>query len=122
MDGSEEDFIGYNFFARPVVAGVATVGLLAFSGGLTGGAQHIAKQVAAGAGCVMASDYASGMFFGGDAGALLSPAMSGVGYFVIQKMLFKVDNSMLDLVLSGAAIDIGSQWMLNPVGRALGLV
>ena len=119
---SDEDFVAYNFFARPIVAAIATTGLLAFTGGLTSGVNNIAKQAAAGAGCVMVSDYSANMFFGGNAGALLSPAMSGAGYFAIQKLAFGSDAGAMDLVVSGAAIDIASQWMLNPVGRALGLV
>jgi hypothetical protein len=117
--GSEME---YNFLARPIVAGIATAGVLAISGGLGGGLAHFGKQCGAGAASILVSDYASGMFFGGNAGMLLSPAMSGAAYMVLQKMVLKDDMPMMNAVVTGAAIDIASQWMLNPVGRALGLV
>ena len=117
--GSEME---YNFLARPIVAGIATAGVLAVGGGLSAGLPNFAKQCGAGAASILVSDYASGMFFGGDGGMLLSPAMSGATFLILQNMVLKTDMPMMNAVVTGAAIDIASQWMLNPVGRALGLV
>lgn len=117
--GSEME---YNFLARPIVAGIATAGVLVMSGGLSGGLGHFGQQCAAGSASILVSDYASNMFFGGNAGMLLSPAMSGATFLILQNMVLKTDMPMMNAVVTGASIDIASQWMLNPVGRALGLV
>jgi len=117
----EGSALEYNFLARPVVAAVATAGVLVLGGGLSAGAGNLARQSAMGAGAVAVSDYAAGMFFGGNAGMLLSPAMTGAAWMAIQR-LSGDRSAMLNLFATGATIDIASQWMLNPVGRALGLV
>ncbi len=117
----EGSALEYNFLARPVVAAVATAGVLVLGGGLSAGAGNLARQSAMGAGAVAVSDYAAGMFFGGNAGMLLSPAMTGAAWMAIQR-LSGDRSALLNLFATGATIDIASQWMLNPVGRALGLV
>lgn len=117
----EANTLEYNFLARPVVAAVATAGVLVLGGGLSAGVANLARQSATGAVAVAASDYASGVFFGGNAGMLLSPAMTGAAWMATQRLMGNRD-PMLNLFATGATIDIASQWMLNPVGRALGLV
>jgi len=111
----------YNFLARPVVAGVATAGLLLLTQGF-GDARSFGMNVAAGAGCVWTSDMLAASVFGGTGGMLLSPVLSGGGYALIQRGLFRSEATMVDMFATGASIDIASQWMLNPVGRALGLI
>jgi len=120
MDESA-DQLEYNFLARPIVAGIATAGVLALSGGFTGGLKHIATQVAAGGSSILVSDYVSNAVFGGMGGMLASPAVSGATYLVLQRMVLKSGLSYTDAFVSGAAIDVASQWLLNPVGQALGL-
>jgi hypothetical protein len=120
MDESGEE-MAYNFLARPVVAGVATAGVLLLLGGGGNDLKGMAIQVGAGAGSVLASDYVSGMAFGGGS-FLVSPALSGASYAAIQKMLLGSTNPVMNLVLTGAAIDVASGYLLDPVGRALGLV
>jgi len=121
MDDSA-DQLEYNVLARPIVACVASAAVLALSGGFSGGFKHIVKQVGAGGASVLVSDYVSNSVFGGTGGMLLSPVVSGGSFMVIQKMLLKSELSYLDAYLTGAAIDVGSQYLLSPIGKALGLV
>lgn len=115
---SEGQEVG-SMFARPIVAGVATAGLLFVLGGADdmGG---FARQVGYGAGSVLVSDYVSGMVFGGAPGAIVAPVMTGAVYGAINKAMGS-DRTWLNLGITGAGIDIASQWLYNPVASMLGL-
>jgi hypothetical protein len=117
--GESEGQVVGNMFARPIVAGVATAGLLF----VLGGADDIggfARQVGYGAGAVLVSDYASAMVFGGAGGMLVSPVMTGAVYGAINRAMGS-DRSWINLGITGAGIDIASQWLYNPVASMLGL-
>jgi hypothetical protein len=124
MDGFEEsgEELTYNIFARPVVACVATAGVLLATGGSGNDLRGMAIQVGAGGASVLASDYIAGMALGGG-GFLLSPALTGVCWGAIQKYaLGNPSTPWLNLILTGGAIDMASGYLLDPVGRALGVV
>jgi len=121
FDESGEE-LTYNMFARPVVAMVATAGVLLATGGSGNDLKGMAVQVGAGGAAVLASDYIAGMALGGG-GFLLSPALTGVCWGVVQKYaLGNTSAPWLNLIITGGAIDMASGYLLDPVGRALGVV
>ncbi len=124
MDAMDEtgSELSYNLLARPVVACVATAGVLLLTGGSGNDLRGMAVQVGAGGASVLASDYISGALLGGG-GFLLSPALTGVCWGALQK--FALGNSNLpwfNAIVTGGAIDMASGYLLDPVGRALGVV
>lgn len=122
MDEESGTQLTYNLLARPVVACVATAGALLVLGGQGNDMMGMAKQVAAGGAAVLVSDYVAGMALGGG-GFLVSPALTGVAWGGIQKyVLGNADAPWLNLIITGAAIDMTSGYLLDPVGRALGVV
>jgi len=122
MDGESGTELTYNLLARPVVACVATAGVLVLTGGSGNDLMGMVKQTAAGGAAVLVSDYSAGMLLGGG-GFLLSPALTGVAWGAIQKfVLGHKDAPWLNLIITGAAIDMASGYLLDPVGRALGVV
>jgi hypothetical protein len=116
----DEDSIGMSFIARPVVAGIATAGLLAvFPSGAGASVSNYARQMATGAGSILVSDYVAGMLFPGMSASVLSPVLSGAIYAGAQRAMGS-DVRLISNFVSGASIDVASQWLLNPVGRMLG--
>ena len=121
MDESGSE-LTYNLLARPVVACVATAAVLVLTGGSGNDLRGMAIQVGAGGASVLASDYISGMALGGG-GFLVSPVLTGVCWGAIQKYaLGQRDAPWMNLIVTGAAIDVASGYFLDPVGRALGVV
>jgi len=119
--GESGEELTYNLLARPVVACVATAGVLLLTGGAGNDLKGMAIQVGAGGASVLASDYIAGMVLGGG-GFLVSPALTGVCWGALQKFVLQHDTPWMNAIITGASIDVASGYFLDPVGRALGVL
>jgi hypothetical protein len=77
-----------------------------------------AKQATYGAVSVAAAEYAQNMY--GGKNAMVSPLVTGVTFALLNKGLGERDN-MITLGVAGAIIDVGAQFLQNPIASALGL-